>query len=127
MICRPILCHLSGPTVLAYGALRPTEEVPGHLLTHRGLGQYHALKLVVALERADRAAKKHFAKCPIDHVVGVVAHHLDEISVEDLAVDRLEADEVGLAEVAAVALANKIARIAWAVLSRNTTYQAIPA
>ena len=30
-------------------------------------------------------------------------------------------------KVAAVALANKIARIAWAVLSRNTTYQANPA
>ena len=30
-------------------------------------------------------------------------------------------------KVAAVALANKIARIAWAVLSQNTTYQANPA
>lgn len=92
-------------TVLGlHRAQRSGEEMLGGLLARPGVAQDDVLQLGVALEELDRTSEEGIAEGLVDDVGRVVAEHLDHVVGEDVAVDLLEAEEVLLGELGAVAL-----------------------
>ena len=77
--------------------------MPDRLVAGRGVGEDDVLHLVVALKHADCAFEEGLAEGGEDNVGRVVAQHLDHVLVHDLVVHLLEAKEVFLGELRAVA------------------------
>ena len=78
--------------------------MPDGLVTGRGVGEDDVLHLGVTLKHADSAFEEGLAEGGEDNVRRVVAQHLDHVLVHDLVVHLLEAKEVFLRELGAVAV-----------------------